>query len=384
MRFVKHYNITAIDTLGKEFKVTIAAPTLDEALSKVGTTKYNLVNSSVVYKIKSAIDFNVQLQIITRIIGGAQSGEFFTQYIPNIISDFKELKPKQNHIKQLIDKKGTSLSQILNELDLHPLVSHIVASGEASDGITNSLKTAKNVLRLEKQTVKATKSTLKKESLSLLIFIGLLFLGPWGAVYYFDLMQEIGTTIPHNISTNILFMLYEVNIYLALVLIGVMTFYFTKKSFILNLLKDIYPFSIFINIGKTKDSILFLSIFSPLYNANSRTEQIIQSYKKTDYQKALLIEQKIKQGLGFSDAIQDVGYSATLKQGFKGFNRISDFDSKKELLKELFLSLQDDIEVLNERASIFISALSYNLSWGMVIILIHGLMMPQLQIGVMV
>lgn len=381
MKLVKQYLITYLDALGNVTKASIVAHNKNDALRKLDIATHNYISSTITYKLNSAIAINVQLQILTRILGGVQSGEHMGNYLPEIINDFRELKSKTNYINRLITE-GKNLSQILSALDLNESVHHIIASGEISGNIAQSLKTAKDLLRLDKQVKKATSSTFKAESIKLITAFLLLFLAPIGVVYFFDYMQSLSLQMPKNFSTEILFILNNINIYLFLMLSGLITFYFTNKKLVLNFLSKIYPFSIFVDIKKTKDSILFLSIFTPLYKVSAKTEQIIQSYKNTDYDKALNIDNKIKQGISIADAVQDLPYSATFKQSFKGFNRISDKTSKQELLQELFLSLQDDIEVISSHAAMFITALSNIMIWGMLIVLLHGFMIPQLGMGV--
>jgi hypothetical protein len=144
----------------------------------------------------------------------------------------------------------------------------------------------------------------------------------------------------------------------------------------------INPISIFQSIITTKSAILFLSIFTPLFKTGMQTQQILSAYSTISHANANKLEKQITDGVSIADAVQNLTFSNTFKSGFKGFNRITNTQAKLDMLAELFSALVSDLETYNQQASLLIKIIANTLIYSILLILVHGFVLPQLSMGV--
>ena len=381
MQLVKLFQIKYIDDLNQVFKASIVALNKNDAMNKLNISKSSFISSSIKYSLNKGIDINTQMQILTRISGGVLSGEAINQYLPSILEDFKNLKSNKILITAEISK-GKTLAQLLSYLNIDQTCIKLIENGERSGKLSQSIKDAKQFLKLEDKTQKATTSTLKSQFLILLVAFGLVLGFPSFVVNYYEDIKASGMTIDYNFSTQILFFLNDFSLAgLSLLIIIVALVVINKRTF-LERFERVYPISVFQNIISTRQSILFLSIFTPLFKAGMKTQQIFSAYSSVNLANAKHIEQKTLEGVSISDAVQDLAFSNTFKSGFKGFNPITNQAAKLDMLSELFDSLVDDIESYSKQASLLIEIVAKSLIYGILLIIVHGFVLPQLSIGV--
>lgn len=378
---IKKYTIHYIDEAGLTAKTDIIASNLNEAINQLGVAKHNFISKEITYKLSKDIKITTQLQILTRIAGGVQSGESVSKYLQSIVADFRELKSKKNLIKSNL-KKGHTLSQLLNALEINPICIKIIENSERSGKTAASIKDAKQFLRLEEKIQKNTLQTLKGQSLMILISLLLIFVVPFYVVDFFEQMKNSGIRLSVNFSTDILYFLAEYGLYFFTILMTIACVALIWQTKFLILFGKIYPVSLFRAIANSKKSILFLSIFTPLYKAKISTESILESYASINFIAANKLKKLTTQGVAIADGVQKLSFSNTFKAGFKGFNRISDDSAKLNMLSELFDALSDDLNNYAKQASTLIKSTTNILNYSILIILVHGFMVPQLSMGV--
>ena len=381
MQLVKLFKVKYIDDLNQVFEVSIIASNKNDAMNKLNIAKSSFISSSIKYSFNGGLNISTQMQILTRISGGVLSGEAINQYLPSILDDFKDLKSNKILITAEI-VKGKTLAQLLSYLNIDQTCIKLIENGERSGKLSQSIKDAKQFLKLESKTQKATTSTLKSQFLILLVAFGLVLGFPSFVVNYYEDIKASGMTIDYNFSTQILFFLNDYSLVgLSLLMIIVATIVVKKRVF-LERFGDVYPISVFQNIISTRQSILFLSIFTPLFKAGMKTQQILSAYSSINPAAAKHIEQKTLEGVSISDSAQDLAFSNTFKSGFKGFNRITNQTAKIDMLSELFDSLVDDLENYSQQAGLLIKVVANVLIYGILLIIVHGFVLPQLSIGV--
>lgn len=379
--FVKQYTISYIDNLGGNSKADIIASSVDDAITKLGIAKHNLVAKEITLRLDNKVKVNIQLQILTRVLASISSGESVAQFLPSIVDDFRVLKSKKNLIKKEIEK-GQTLAQLLNLLDMNPICVKIIENGTRGGKSIESIKDAKQFLRLEEKTQKSTSGTLKAQSLMILLSLFLIFGSPFFVVDFFDDIKNSGITFQANISTDILYSLADYGLYALFALfITISTAFIMSKQF-LQLFGNVYPISLFQSIITTKKSILFLSIFTPLFKSGMTTEEVLESYLAIDLVNANKLKKFMLSGIALSDSIQNLDFSNTFKSGFKGFNNITNKKAKLSMLSELFDSLIEDIDNYSKQASALIKTTSNISNYSILLILVHGFMIPQLSLGV--
>jgi type II secretory pathway component PulF len=377
---VKQYTIKYIDTLNRELRASIVALSIDDALSKLSIAKTNFISASIEYKLNRGIPINSQLQILTRVAGGVLSGETVNQYLPSILDDFRVLKNNKALVLAEINK-GKTLSELLSYLDINQLCVKIISNGERSGNLANSIKDAQHFLKLENKTQNATSKTLQSQLLILLLAFGLIFGFPSFVVDFYQQVTDNGMTIDHNLSTDILFFLNAFSIYGMVILTAIIIVIALQLKLFLKSFGGIYPISIFQSIITTKSAILFLSIFTPLFKTGMQTQQILSAYSTISHANANKLEKQITDGVSIADAVQNLTFSNTFKSGFKGFNRITNTQAKLDMLAELFSALVSDLETYNQQASLLIKIIANTLIYSILLILVHGFVLPQLSMG---
>lgn len=379
--FIKQYIITHINHIGEPVKMVVIASSKDEAIDILNINIDSIVSVSVDYQFKKTISTAKQIQILTRISGCINSGQSIDQYLLVIVDDFNINKHKKNII-QIDLNKGEPLSRLLLHLDIHSVVCSLIENGEISDNMKTAIIKSKQFLKLEERSSQATSGSLKSNLLMLLTAVVLIFGFPIFIQSFFKNVEDSGLTIPMNISTDILFFLANYGVYFFVSIVIISIAIFLKPSSFLSSFGHIYPVSIFNNIIASKQSVLFINIYAPLYEAKMTIENIINSYQKINIKNAKNIKGRIESGISISEAVQNIDFSKTFKLGFKGFSAISNKKAKIELLEDLSVGLNDDIIAYSKQANKLISSVSYALMAFIILILLHGFVLPQMSLSV--
>ena len=378
---IKQYIVNYINANGQQVNMTAIASSQDEAIALLGIDVNSVVGVLVDWQFAKKTNIAQQIQILTRISGGVNSGQAIDEYLFSIIDDFNVGRDKKTKIQLELDR-GEPLSCLLKNFDIHPIVCALVENGEVSCDLKTALIKSKDFLRIEEKSNKATSGSIKSNLIMLLTALGLIFGFPIFVKSFFENIQENGLKVTANFSTDILFFLANYGIFIFIFLAIIVIAILLKKDNFLSTFGRFYPVSIFNGIITSKASILFINIYYPLFEAKMTIENIINSYQKINANNAKIIQDNILSGLSISESIQKIDFSKTFKLGFKGFSQISNKKAKLELLSDLSMGLNDDVITYSKQANQLISSLSYALIATIIVILLHGFIIPQMSLSV--
>ncbi len=381
MKIVRTFKVKYIDPLSQEKESEVIANSKKDALSFLNIPPASVISTSSSIKLKSQVSLTVQLQLLTRVIGGILSGEQLPNYFPSIIDDFHEFA----RFKPVIDgelKKSKPLSELLTVLPIDELCIKIIANGERAGKVKESVKSAQDFLKLRKKIDAGSKSGLKSQIFLAFVALLTLFWLPAWIVDFYVSMESSGLSIDKTLSTHILFFIDAHRAKMIVALVASIIASFVFRTQLTNSLSKLYPFSLFYGLKATNDSILFLSIFTPLFRSGIPVGEFTNAYKSVNHANAKKLNTILAKGVSIDDAVQGLQFSNSFKTGMRGFSKMGDAESKTNLLEDLFDSLTDELIIFAERTGLLVKMAANILMYIVILLATFGFLLPQLTIGV--
>ena len=370
------YKVKYLDINNKKASVVVAGNER-EAIANSGVAKNRIISTNFELVFDFPLRLETQLLILNRMSGALVSGQQIRTFVTEIVNDFPDLNNQNLQIEKALHS-GVTLSKILVVMKIHPICCSLVSNGEIAGDIERSIKDAISFLRIEKE-VRADSSGklvgnafLFLSGLAVLLFLPIIFTEVLRSLEEGDLRVNL------NLASHVIYFFgdYNIQVLVLLIVISVLAFYTSDKWF--KYVSNFYPFSVFRKIKETKDSIVFVSIFLPLYRSGITNDVILKNYSDISINNADIIRKKVNTGLSISDAIQFVSFSRTFKQSFLGFSKIDNVEAKLSLVEDLFYLLREEIRIYNSQSGIFIETITYVLIIFTLTIMIVGYFLPYL------
>ncbi len=345
---------------------------LDTFLDNIGLLKDNIIKCRSGYKLKKHfIDLNEQLllliQIKTVINNNVNIGDVFANWFSN--------NKKNISILRYMQANRATLGLFLEVLGFGTIVIEII---KASSQLDENLDYAVAALNEEIQSINETSGVIQK-NLFKLIFALLTLASTPSLIKALEVgeQERSGSNI---VVDTLLFLDANTSTIMLVVVVCIVAIWLYKDQ-LLNMIKNIYPFSLFNRIITLKNSLLFINILQPANSSGIKHTATISQFAKINkfakLQSGILLTQINEMQLGLAEALQFSSFAKSLVSGMASFDRTAQLSEQSKTLDLLREMLKQELRVANKKLNSFANASATTMLIGLIFILFFALMVPR-------
>ena len=346
------YRITYNQDLEKKVTIVIAESP-EQALGILDINENDLIK--IVREVIPASD-KISLENQATILGAIYSAALSGQNISNALENATISLYPRGIIADKIDlltKNSLSISESLEELKFNTTVVRLIDAGEMSGALDSGILEAEKYLDLDRD-VKEISSSGTTEALPYLVIgMGLILFFP-GVLG--EVVENLINPEDTNFFTNMILFIYS---NLTLVITGISIFLVVLvivKLLFWDIVKNIYPFSVFEKLILLKNAIVFLSIYSTLERHGVEIRRILNTYKEVNDKIAEQLFAYINQGKGLSVAILHADFPESWARTVSSIIDFENREAKNKAIESLFTLLKRQINKQAEKVGSFITS----------------------------
>jgi hypothetical protein len=143
-----------------------------------------------------------------------------------------------------------------------------------------------------------------------------------------------------------------------------------------DLIKNLWPFSIFNELQKLKSAVVFLSIYATLNRSGAETRQIIEIYKTVEPKIAGILLKAIDAGGALSSGILEAGFPDDWAKTASAVVIFENPEVKNKAIEGLFKILKKNIKKQAEKVNGFISSIGKATVLLALVMILAGFYLP--------